>query len=105
MPWQVGSSGKNAKPEVDCMKLGVASKSVCPQAVEYVRFDQSAMVAACVPLRLTAGMLTYWFAAAFAETAPPICPGTQVTPFTSVAVSPFPEASVALVPEPSSKGQ
>src|SRR3974390_107879 len=60
---------------------------------------------AFVEFRFTAGMLTYWRKLEVADTAPPTFPGLQATPFTKVAVRPLPDASVALVPEPSSNFQ
>ena len=57
----------------------------CPPPVEYVRFAQSETVTAWVALKLIKGMLTDCFLAAFAETAPPISPLTQLMPLARVA--------------------
>ena len=73
--------------------------------IEYVRFAQSVTVTARVPLRSIAGMLTYCLFIAFAETASPISPLTQLAPLTRVAVWPLADESPALDPEPSSKVQ
>src|SRR6516165_1320270 len=94
-----------AKPVVDFVKSAVDSRSVWPPAVEYVRFDQKATVTARAEERLIAGVTTYCLKDEFAETAPPTFPVDQLTPFARVATRALPEASVALVPSPSSNVQ